>query len=111
MGICFFQKYQNGSIEFAGISVACPFSYCSEVAIRHPIKTKTVRSTVLLYIILSKDIPQTQGQNDPELLTEGFVRSDLWIYQGVAKMTTPSTLLIVLKNGSVKQGLIDSASQ
>lgn len=64
----------------AGISVACPFSYCSEVAIRHPIKTNTVRSTVLPYIILSKGIPQTQGQNDPELLTERFVRSDLWIY-------------------------------
>ena len=80
LGICFFQKYQNGSIEFAGICVACPFSYCSEVAIRHPIKTKTVRSTVLPYIILSKGIPQTQGQNDPEVLTERFVRSDLWIY-------------------------------
>ena len=64
----------------AGISVACPFSYCSEMAIRHPIKTKTVRSTVLAYIILSKGIPQTQGQNDPELLPERFARSDLYIY-------------------------------
>lgn len=63
----------------AGISVACPFSYYSEVAIRHPIKPKTVRSTVLSYIILVK-IFQTQGQNNPELLTERFVMSDLWIY-------------------------------
>lgn len=63
----------------AGISVACPFSYYSEVAIRHPIKPKTVRSTVLSYIILVK-VFQTQGQNNPELLTERFVMSDLWIY-------------------------------
>lgn len=63
----------------AGISVACPFSYYSEVAIHHSIKPKTVRSTVLSYIILVK-VFQTQGQNNPELLTERFVMSDLWIY-------------------------------
>lgn len=90
----------------AGISVACPFSYYSEVAIRHPIKPKTVRSTVLSYIILVK-VFQTQGQNDPELLAERFVMSDLWIYQGVAKITTPSILLNVLNNMSVKHRFID----
>ena len=82
----------------AGISVACPFSYYSEVAIRHPIKPKTVRSTVLSYIILVK-VFQTQGQNNPELLTERFVIPDLSIYQSVAKMATPSTLLNILKDG------------